>query len=343
MSKQLSDAPLKPDEQIAPATTGNLPAPETKKQPAVFWPWLGGLLLVGLVIVVVITSIVWNWLNSVQKGINAAKPTVALASLNVQRSSYYAGLNITLLNAQYATSFSDDLIHSSPATVRVTLRVHNPTKSTIALACYDDVRLLVPGQKPIAPTNLNLTSAPQPGATQTGWLDFPVSSRTALNSLKLQLGNAAVHEQLVVIPVSGPYNANQYVPHTYHPALTVYYYFKGWLLPPYTLTYHLTSVDVQYAYNGVQVGSGQQFYVLNFSVDNPNGASVAPGWAHDYVRLQTNGLRTPIDATLPDTFKPNAQNVTGRVVFSAPAGMRALTIVFLRQAVAGGDPYPISW
>lgn len=334
---------MRPDEQIAPSTTGSMPALKKKKQRPVFWPWLGGLLLIGLIIVVVVTTIARNWLNSVQNGINAAQPSVSLSTVNVQRSSYYASLNITLVNAQYATSFSDDTIHSGSAMVRMTLRVHNPTSNAIAIAYYDVTRLLVPGQQPITPTNLTLDGNPKAGATQTGWIDFPVPARTALNNLKLQLGNAATHEQLVVIPVSGTYNANQYVSHTYHPGLTVYYYFKGWQLPAYTLTYHLTSVDVQYAYNGIQVGSGQQFYILNFSVDNPNGASVNPGWAHDYVRLQINGLRTPVDATLPDTFKPNAQHVTGHVVFAAPAGMHALTVAFLRQAVAGYDSYPISW
>lgn len=334
---------MRPDEQIAPSTTGSMPALKRKKQPAVFWPWLGGLLLVGLVIVVVVTYVAWNWLNNVQKGINAVQPSHALSTLNVQRSSFYADLNITLINVQYATSFGDDPIHPGPATVRMALRVHNPTGGAIAIAYYDVARLLVPGEQPIAPTNLTLAGTLKAGATQSGWIDFPVPAGTALKNLKLQFGNAATHEQLVAIPVSGAYDANQYASHTYHPALTVYYYFKGWQLPGYTLTYRLTGVDVQYAYNGTQVGNGQQFYILDFSVDNPNGASVSPGWGNDYVRLQLNGLRTPIDATLPDTFKPNAQHVTGHVAFTAPAGLHSLTIVFLHQAVAGGDFYSISW
>lgn len=344
MSKQLSDIPLRPDEQLAPssATSGRLPALRTK-QSAVFWPWLGGLLLVGLVIVGVVTYATWNWLNAVQIGINANQPAATLATLNVQRSSLYAGLGITLVNVQYASSFSDDVVHAGPTTVRMNMRIHNPTSGAVAIAYYDVARLLVPHQHSIAPANLTLTGSVAAGVTRAGWLDFPAGAGLDLKSLKLQMGNASTHEQLVTIPMSGAFTATQFNTHTYHPALTVNYYFKGWQVPGYYLIYHLTGVEVQYAYNGVQVNAGQQFYVLSLSVDNPNGADVHPGWGNDYLRLLLGSLRTPIDATLPGDFKPGARYMTGHVTFVAPAGLRALTIVFLRQAVAGGDPYAISW
>jgi len=322
--------------------SGSLPVLK-KRQPSVFWPWLGGLLLVGLVIVGIVTYAVWNWLNNVQSGINANQPSYTLSTVNVQRSSLYAGLSVTLVNVQYAPFFSDDVVHAGPAIVRVNVRIHNPTSGAVAVAYYDIARLLVPNQQPIAPTNLNLAGSVRAGATQSGWIDFPATGKVELNSLKLQFGNAATHEQLVTIPVTGAFDANQFASHTYHPALTVNYYFKGWQLPGYYLNYHLTSVDVQYAYNGIQVSAGQQFYILNFSVDNPNGATVSPGWGNDYIRLQFGSLRTPVDSTLPSGFKPNARHVTGHVTFAGPAGLHSLTIVFLRQAVAGGDPYPVSW
>jgi hypothetical protein len=340
MSKQLSDSPLKPDEQIAVSTTtGSLPA-IPKRQPAVFWPWLGALLLVGLFIVGIVTFTAWNWLNNVRNTINAFQPTSNVTTVNVQRSVPYADLNVTLTDLQSAPSFNDDPIHAGHAVVRASLSVHNPTSNSIAIAYYDVVRLLVAKQPPVTPANLNLSSALAAGATTSGWVDFPAASNTDLSKLTLQLGNAAIHETLVVIPASGAFNASQYTLHTYHPSLTVNYYFQGWQIPAYYLYYHLTSVDVRYSYNGVQASAGQQFYVLNFSVDNPNGVSVAPGWGNDYVRLDN---RTPVDATLPSIFKANAQHVTGHVTFAAPAGMHALNIVFLRQAVPGGDNHPVSW
>jgi len=343
MSKQLSDTPVRPDEQVTPSSTGSMPVLK-KREPSVFWPWLGGLLVVGLIIVGVVTLSVWNWLNSLQSGMGASQNTASVSTVNVGRSAIYSDLNITWKDIQYTPFFGVDPIHAGPATVRVTLTVNNPTTNTVVIAYYDDVRLLVPGQQPIVPTNLNLSAAPQKGSTQNGWIDFPVAKNVNLNALKLQFGNAATNEMLVAIPVQGSYNAAQYQMRTVHPALTVYYYFKGWQLPGYTLTYHLASVDIRNSYNGVETKGGQQYYVLNFTVDNPNGTTVSPGYGFDYIRLALNGgNRPPMDNTLPFGFKANAHGVGGRVAYLAPAGMHSLNIVFLHQAVSGWDTYPVSW
>ncbi len=345
MSKQLSDTPVRPDEQVtSSSTTGSIAVLKKQKEPAVFWPWLGGLLLVGLVIVGVVTLSVWNWLNNIQSRMGTNQSSSSVSTVNVGRSITYADLTFTWNNVQYTPFFSDDPIHASSATVRIAVTVNNPTSNTIVIAYYDDVRLLVPGSQSIVPTNLNLSAAPQKGSTQTGWIDFPVATGTDLNSLKLQFGNAATNEMLATIPVSGTYNAKQYQMETAHPNLTVYYYFQGWQIPAYTLTYHLAGVDVRDSYNGVETKGGQQFYVLNFTVDNPNGATVNPGYGFDYIRLALNGgNRPPIDNTLPYGFKANARGVAGRVVYQGPAGLHALTIVFLRQAEAGGTAYNVSW
>lgn len=343
MSKQLSDTPVRPDEQVAISSTGSIPKLK-RREPSIFWPWLGGLLVVGLVIVGVVTLSVWSWLNTLQSGMGASPNSSSVSTVNVGRSAVYADLNMTWKDVQYTTFFGDDPIHAGAATARITLSVNNPTANTVLIAYYDDVRLLVPGHQPIVPGNLNLSAAPQKGSTQSGWLDFPVPQGVDLNTLKLQFGNAATNEMLVVIPVTGTYNAAQYQVRTVHPALTVYYYFKGWQIPGYTLTYHLASVDIRNSYDGTETKAGQQYYVLNFTVDNPNGVTVSPGFGFDYIRLAlSGGNRPPIDNSLPNAFKANAHGVGGHVVYQAPAGMHALNIVFLHQAIPGGDSYPVSW
>lgn len=342
MSRQLSDTPVQPDEQVRSSTTGGIPVIK-KKRPAVFWPWLGALLIVGLVIVGVVTLSVWNWLNDLQQGIGGNQPSSSISTVNVGRSAIYADLNVTLVNVQDAAFFSDDPIHAGQATVRATVRVNNSTANTVVITYYDVARLLVPGHQPVAPTNLNLSAAPQAKTTQTGWIDFPVAKNIDLNSLQLLFGNAATNEMLVSIPVAGKYNPSQYSGHLYHPSLTVTYYFQGWHLPAYNLTYRLSSVNVSNSYNGVETKNGQQYYTLNFAVDNPNQASVAPGYGYDYLRLAlSGGNRYPMDNTLPNSFKPNAHGVSGHVTFVGPAGMHTLNIVFLKQAVPGWDSYSTS-
>lgn len=342
MSKQVSEAPLHPDEEIPVSTAARMLALR-KKQPAVFWPWLGGLLVVGLIIVGVVTFSVWNWLNGIQRGINTSQPTgQKVSTVNVQRSAIYADLNFTLVDIQYAKSFSDDPIHLGAATVRAIIQLKNPTSNTIDLEYYDIVRLNVPKRQPIAPTNLTLAATPAAGATVNGWIDFPVASPISLSALTLQLGNAATNELLVSIPVSGQYNASRYNDHLYKESMLIPYLFKGVNVPAYWLDYHLTSVDVRNSYKGMETNSGQQIYVLTFSVDNPNGVSVQPGYGYDYIRLVINNNRAPFDNTLPNGFKAGAHGVTGQVAFRAPSGLHTLNLVFLVQATAGQNNYSVS-
>lgn len=317
-----------------------LKAPRPGRPPARLWPWLAVLLIMGVFLLGGISVWAANWLRSIPLALNAnsAQPRVQVTTLNVKRTASYADLNLTVVNAAYASSFSDDLIRPGPAVVRLNMQVTNPTHTTIALVYYDIARLLVPTQKPIAPTNVQLTSAVPAGATVKGWIDFPVAAGTQLAKLKLQLGSMVLNETLVLVPFTGAFHPEQYVNHLSPQSLVIYYTFKG-----YTLTYHLVSVDVRYSYNGVQARAGQQYYVLNWSVDNPNGADVSPGLGFDYIRLVVNGAdRPPFDNTLPYTFKAGAKGIGGRVAFGAPAGMKAFSVAFLYQLSPGQDSYDVT-
>jgi hypothetical protein len=256
----------------------------------------------------------------------------------VQRSATYADLNFTILNAQYATSFPDDTIQSGPAVVRVNLHVTNKTTAQISVIYYDVARLLAPKLSPVAPTNVHLSANPKPASNETGWIDFPVAKGTQLASLKLQLGSVSLNETLVTIPFSGTFNPNLFTDKLSHQSLAISYDFSG-----NTLVYHLQSVDIRYSYQGTQCKAGNQYYVLNFTVDNPNGAAVSPGFGFDYIRLTVNGYnRPPVYNTLPYGFNAGAHSVGGRVVFIAPAGLTTLNIAFLLQIVVGQDNYQVT-
>lgn len=300
---------------------------------------IASLFVIGLIILGSVSYITWNWLKNLQITIGPSSvPAPAITSLSVQRSVTYADLNFTILNAQYATSFADDTIQSGPAVVRVNLRVTNKTTAPIPVIYYDVARLLAPKLSPAAPTNVHLSANPQPGSSETGWIDFPVAKGTQLASLKVQLGSVSLNETLVTIPFSGTFNPNRYTDKLSHQSLAISYDFSG-----NTLVYHLQSVDIRYSYQGKQCIAGNQYYVLNFTVDNPNGAAVNPGFGFDYIRLIIDGYnRPPVDNTLPYGFNASAHGVGGRVVFIAPAGLTTLNIAFLLQIVVGQDTYQVT-
>jgi len=292
------------------------------------WLWFTLVMVLGLMIVSLVNSAVTNWLMAPHIPDNLAidaSPS-SVSTLPVQRTAQYASLQVTIIDAQFAPSFPDDPIRPGAASVRLNLHITNPTNAQAAILYYDSARLLIPQQLPVAPTNTNLAASASPGKSQVGWLDFPVSRLVDLKALTLRLGSASLDETMVAIPLTGPFDPRHFASRISRQSLDISYAFSG-----NPLTYHLKQVDVLYSYQGNQAKAGQQFYALNFLVDNPNGA-VSPGFGFDYVRLVVNGYnQPPLDSTLPSTFKAGTRAVSGVVVFSALAHMRAITVAFRTQ------------
>ncbi len=292
--------------------------------------WTSLLLIVGIVLVSVVSLNAANWLKTVQiPGVSSPSPTpIPVTTLKVQHTAQYAGLDITVVNAQYALSFVDDDIHQGQSTVRLNLNVTNHTADQINVVYYDIAHLLVPNSNPLIPTNVYLSVGPKPGASESGRLDFSMPNKNVqLKTLTLQLGSIALNEALVKIPFTGAFNPTQYAASTSSQTTTIAYNFFG-----HSLTYHLVSIERRFSYQGVQCKAGQQFYMLNFKVNNSEGGAISPGYGFDYIRLVFPGNeRAPVYNTLPQTFKGGAKGVSGSVVYAAPSGLKKLTIGFLSQ------------
>ncbi|WP_220202122.1 hypothetical protein [Reticulibacter mediterranei] len=292
------------------------------------WFSLTFMIIVGLVISGVIALIINYWLNSTRFTPNSTNATTSIiATLDVQRASLYAGLEMTIKNAQSAQTFVDDTVPSSSKVVRLNMHVANPTNNQISLLYYEIARLLAPHIQPIAPLNVHLSAATQPGKEDSGWIDFPFSDHLQLDTLTLQLGSSALHETMVLIPLKAKFDPKHFITKSSPQSLAISYNFNGNLL-----SYYLKSVDVAYAYQGRQARAGQQFYVLHFLVDNPNGVDASPGLGYDYIRLVVLGYsQPPIDSTLSATFKHATRGMSGNVVFVAPVGMKTITVGFRSQ------------
>jgi hypothetical protein len=313
--------------------------PDRRSSIRALWFSLTLVIIAGLVISGVIALIINYLLKNTHffpAMTNTALP--AVTTLNVQRTSLYAGLEITVKNAQYASSFADDDIPSSSGVVRLNMQITNPTANPVGVLYYDVARLLAPHMQPFIPSNVHLSDEVQPNKIDTGWIDFSLPGRVQLDTLSLQLGSASLHETMVVIPLQGSFDPTHFFNKSFPQSLLVPYNFNGNLL-----SYHLKLVDVLYAYQGNQAKAGQQFYVFNFLVDNPNGIDVAPGFGYDYIRLVVQGYsQPPSDSTLPATFKRGSHSVSGQVVFAAPAKMKALTIGFRSQSGGSQQNYVVN-
>ncbi len=323
-------------------TTSSLPRPELSKKPETqtrlvfskLWFWVAILLIIGIIIVSVVSLNAANLLKNAQiPSFGVQTPTVVpVTTLRVQRTALYDDVNITVASVQDALFFPDDEIHSGQATVRLNMQVANHTPNSVNIVYYDIARLIELNNTALIPTNVHLSVGPKPGAQENGWLDFSLPDKgTRLNTLALQLGSTTLDETLVKIPFTGAFNPVQYADHISSQTTNISYNFSG-----HMLTYHLTSIETRFAYQGVQCKAGQQFYILNFKVDNAESGGISPGFGFDYIRLVSSGNeRAPIDNSLPYTFKAGSKSVRGYVVFSAPRGMKGLTIAFLSQNGTG--------
>jgi hypothetical protein len=336
--------PTIPDPPVFQEKTPVLQGTDFRKRanPSRQWLLFSCLIIVGIIVLALVSSTALGWLKNVKISFNPAPTPVQALSFNVNRTASYAGLAYTVLNAQYATSFADDGIQTGPAIVRLNMKVTNPSTEQISVIYYDVARLIAPKLDPISPTNVTLSVGPQARTSETGWIDFSVPRGMRLDTLKLQLGSTVIGEYLVTIPFSGAFHPEIYKDRSVPQSLDINYGFPH--NAPLYLTYHLSRVDIRYAYRGNQAKAGQQYYVLNFSVSNPNGDKVSPGFGYDYVRLIYNGgpPHPPVDNTLPYTFNAGAKGVNGRVVFTGPAGLGSITIDFLIQYTSAGNEYSVS-
>src|SRR5437764_1308668 len=165
--------------------------------PARQWLLFSSLIVLGLIVLALVSSTALGWLKNVNFSFNPAPTPIPTTTFNVNRTATYAGLNYSVLNVQYATSFADDGIQSSPAIVRLNMKVTNPSTDQISVIFYDIARLITPKLNPISPTNISLSVGPKPGKSENGWIDFPVTVRMQLDTLKLRLGSTEIGEYLV--------------------------------------------------------------------------------------------------------------------------------------------------
>ncbi len=311
-----------------------------RRNMSLFWFWLCMALVILVLIAGIASSLISVWLRNVKPEASQTLRPVPITTLPVQRTAPYAGLDITVINAQYALYFVDDTTHPVPATVRLNVQIASHNNGQSKVAYYDSLHLLIPGSdSPIALNNTNLPAAGiQPGAKVSGWIDFAVPKGTQLDTLTLQIGSAITSESLVDIPMKAPFDANRYADKIYAQSSTFSFNWNG-----HALLYHLTSIEVRYAYQGNQAKVGQQFYVFNFTVDNPNTSDVAPGSSFSYLRLAATGYnQPPIDSNLPNSFKAGSKNNIGHVAFAGPANMHTLMLDFLSPNSSSAQSFNVN-
>ena len=285
-----------------------------------------GLLLALLVLLLVIglgsyiaIGVLGIHLGSPNGGV---QPPITTTQLNTTVT--YAGVHLTIQNAQQADSFVNDPNTATDGMVRLTIQEQNPTATTVSWLYSDIARLILPNKNALAPTFVKAKVGIAPAATQTSFIDFAVPNSTKINQLAVRLG--AANEAQMTIPLTAHADVSKYAPKSVK--LNGQMLYLG-------LNYTLTNATSQFSIAGQQASKGNVYIVVTLKVDNTLSQVAIPGSAYDYINLKTgNTTATPKDTTLPISFDTGETGSTGTVTFLMPQASTAFTLLLLPQSGA---------
>ena len=135
-----------------------------------------------------------------------------LTTTPINATVTYASVDITILNAQQATSFADDRDIPAHGVVRLNLHaVQNGADDTNSGSSIDPYyhystafALILPGGRKVPPAGYKEVNGPTKKGNQTTWIDFPVPTSVKVNQLVLQIGKDT--EAQLDIPLTGQAN-----------------------------------------------------------------------------------------------------------------------------------------
>jgi len=249
--------------------------------------------------------------------------TVPLTTKNINAALTYASVDITILNAQEASSFSDDSNTSSPVLLRLNMKEHNPTAGTVFLSYGENFHLILPDGTSVTPASEHDIGAVDQAVTKTSWVDFPLSSSMDISKLTLRLGGAnQVQED---VPLTGNADLSKYQAKTISPNAAFQYAGVNWTL---------TNVTSSFSANGKQADSGMRYIVVTLKADNPTSSTFFPDMS-TYARLKSGDIiNSPTGNTFPVDIAAGTTGTTGTVTFLMPQNNGSFTLTMLARTSA---------
>ena len=284
------------------------------------------LLLVGLLLLIgTVSYVAAGLLGAHLPGFEATQPPITIMPIN---SSFpYAGVDLTIVNAQQANSFLDDPNTSTDGMVRLKMQAANKTPISISWNYANIAQLILPGKTIVKPVYVNAPMDIAPGKMQMNIVDFAVPDSDTIAQLTLRVGTA--NEAQMDIPLTGKADLSVYAPKTTPLNGQMLYFGLNWTLKSAT-----TSLSIP----GQQAARGMRYLTLMLSVDNTLSQVAITGSPYDYARLQFgNTTIEPRDSTLPVSFNTGVSNITGTLSFLIPQKSTAFTLLFLAQGQNSTD------
>lgn len=286
------------------------------------------LLLLALLVLVGATSyVIAGFLGVHLPGFANSNIQPPVTTMTINSSVPYAGVGITIVNAQQSQSFIDDPNSSTAGMVRLNLSEQNNTTTKVTWSYYNIARLILPNKSIISPIYVKAKVGIAPGTSQTSVIDFAVPISDHIGQLTLKLG--ATNEAQMLIPLTGKANLSKYQPETINLNGQMQYFGLNW-----TLTAATSSLSL----DGQQAASGMRYITVKLSVDSTLSQLAITGSPYDYIRLKFgNTTASPKNTTLPVSFDAGATGEAGTVSFLVPQNTKSFTLILLPQRQSGSD------
>lgn len=249
----------------------------------------------------------------------------AITTTTLGTTVNYAGVDVTVVNAQQSQLFLDDPNSRSDGMLRLHLHAQNITSVPINLPYETITHVTLPGGKVVGPTYVKFNEHMAPNATGSGLVDFAVPQNVPVSQVVFHLGS--VEEAQLDIPLNGRANVDQYASKTVHPNQPLSYYGLNWTLTDASLQFHI---------DGHQASKGMRYLILTLKVNNPLFQTAIPGSPYDYVQLTANNAAIPlVNTTLPVSFDGGASGKGGTVTFLVPQDAPSFVLTLSNPAVDG--------
>lgn len=252
----------------------------------------------------------------------------------VNTSVTYASVQISVLNVQQASSFSDDPQDSVDGIARIHLRETNSSDSSIVYNLYQSAHLLIPGRGEQAPLFVKVNAALAPHSTRSNVLDFAAPPSFKPAQLTLRLGSD--DEAQMDVPLSPAADLSRYQPRSFKLNQQAEYFGLNWTL---------AGATEEWSSQGQQAPRGKRFLTLTLKVENTLAQTAITGSPYDYMRLQAAGTSTmaPLYATLPVSFAQGVTDASGTVTFAVPEQSSSFTLLLQFSKNSGMESASLSF
>ncbi len=285
------------------------------------------VIVIGLLLLLVMLGVI-VYLSVAPMGWPFGRPAQAqITTATLYTAVTYAGLTVTVQDAQLANSFADDQVTSALHVVRIHLQIQNTAAIPSNFMYMNVMQLVLPQGQTVLPTYVRGRIGIPVATTLSSVVDFPLVSATPLSQLLLRLG--ARNEVQLDIPLAAHADLNQYAPKTKQVNEPLQYFGLNWTV---------VSVTSQLSFADQQAPNTMRYIVIQMSVDNTLSQVAIPGSAYDYIQLTYGkNVVTPIQTTLPVAFATGITGQMGTVTFLVPQNISTIVLTLAAQQQSGFD------